>query len=103
MRVDLGETLIEACERLAQAAPAFMIFNELRIEAQPGDTASTLYHRWYSAYFANKAEQQERSRADIRDDISKIVDTHCRVLGDAKMTSLITALVEYVTKGRSNA
>jgi hypothetical protein len=41
-----GERIDLACERLAREAPAFMMFNDTRVEAVPGDTAQAIYDRW---------------------------------------------------------
>lgn len=41
-----GERIDIACRRLAEAAPAFMVFNGTRVEAEPGDTAEVLCERW---------------------------------------------------------
>ena len=42
----VGTHIAVACERLALAAPAWMEFNGVRVEAQLGDTAGDLRARW---------------------------------------------------------
>lgn len=44
-----GERVHVACERLAESAPSFMVFNDTRVEAMPGDTAQAIYTRWLKA------------------------------------------------------
>lgn len=43
-----GTTIDRACERLVKSAPAFMLFNDIRIEADPGDTASDLVAEYHA-------------------------------------------------------
>lgn len=58
MEVECGDVINNACERLASMAPAFMIFNDTRVEAQPGDTAAKLYDDWYAARTKAQAEYE---------------------------------------------
>jgi hypothetical protein len=73
-----GEPVTKAAERLAAAAPAFMEFNGVRVEAMPGATPDELVASWSAkmeakaaAYWespegkALKAEQEDR-RARIQ-------------------------------------
>lgn len=41
-----GEHIGQACERLAKAAPAFMVFNDVTVVASPGQTAAELHAYW---------------------------------------------------------
>jgi hypothetical protein len=41
-----GERIERACDRLAREAPAFMVFNGVRVESRPGETAGDLHARW---------------------------------------------------------
>lgn len=57
-----GDHISRACERLAAAAPAFMMFNEVRIEAQPGSAPGDLV-----AYYHSESEKRaEAYRAKQR-------------------------------------
>jgi hypothetical protein len=51
-----GDHISLACKRLAAEAPAFMTFNNIRIEACPGDTAGDLEAKYQGA-------SEERARA----------------------------------------
>ena len=46
LHVWAGEYIRNACERLARAAPAFMVFNDVRVEATLGDSSAALFLRW---------------------------------------------------------
>src|SRR5260370_844392 len=45
-----------ACAELAAAAPAFMVFNGTRVEAQPGESAADLQRKWSTDYERAAAE-----------------------------------------------
>ena len=69
---ELGEHIGQACERLAKAAPAFMVFNDVTVVASPGQTASDLHAYWnaemdrkrieYEASPKYKRDQEEAAR-----------------------------------------
>lgn len=56
-----GTTIDRACERLVKSAPAFMLFNDIRIEADPGDTPSRGDHR---RVWRRRHEHAGRERVD---------------------------------------
>lgn len=57
-----GEHIEKACAKLAREAPAFMVFNGVRVEAKLGDTAGDLQARW-SEGMDLAAKEYERKRA----------------------------------------
>jgi len=59
--VSPGERIESACRRLADAAPAFMVFNGVRIHAARGETASQIHQRWQSKMHA-LAEADRKKR-----------------------------------------
>lgn len=68
-----GEFIGDATKRLVEAAPAFMVFNGTRVEAQPGDTAGDVYQRWGEArekaqreYEATDEYKEQKRQAEIR-------------------------------------
>jgi len=56
-----GEHIDKACEKLVRAAPAFMVFNGVRVEAKVGDTAGDLHARW-SEDMRLASEEHQRKR-----------------------------------------
>lgn len=60
IQVSWGDDIGRACARLAAAAPAFMVFNDVRVEASVGDTAADLQVRW-SAEMDRKRREYEAS------------------------------------------
>jgi len=59
MKLLPGENISDACANLAKQAPAWMNFNDTRVEAKPGDTAGDIYQRWD----AERTRKQEEYRA----------------------------------------
>jgi hypothetical protein len=49
VEVEAGERIDAACRRLSARAPAFMVFNDTRVEAALGDTSESLFRRWTAA------------------------------------------------------
>lgn len=102
MNVRPGETLAEACKKLANCAPAFMVFNGLRVDAQIGDSAETLYGRYNEAWERRHEEhlktkdvelQIGRRYADMLEEIRKAwqfptIDKVVETLVDAAHTRL---------------
>ena len=43
-----GHEIGEACRELVAMAPAFMIFNDVRVEARPGDTVGSIKDQFYA-------------------------------------------------------
>jgi len=79
IKVGAGEHIYKACERLAANAPAFMVFNDVRIEARGGETSADLHAVWqaesdrrHAEYIASdeykkrQAENERRDREDAR-------------------------------------
>lgn len=62
LEVMAGENISRACEALAKAAPAFMVFNGTRVEAAAGDTPETLFRVWQADRAARVAESTVRCR-----------------------------------------
>lgn len=58
----IGTHIVDACKRLAQEAPAFMVFNGVRVESKPGDSAGDLHARWQEA-FERQCEEERAKRA----------------------------------------
>ena len=58
VQVSPGENIARACERLAAEAPAFMVFNDIRVEAAPGEAASDLCGRWSAEMDRRRAEYE---------------------------------------------
>ena len=63
MQVGAGDHIARACERLANEAPAWMEFNGVRVEAQPGDTAGDLHARWSAGMDRAREEHEAKRRA----------------------------------------
>ncbi len=42
-----GENIRSFCKRLEKAAPAFAVFNDLKITANVGDTAEDLFNQYH--------------------------------------------------------
>ena len=62
LEVMCGDRIENACERLARVeAPAFMVFNDVRVEARVGETAGDLHARW-SAEMDAAREVYDRKR-----------------------------------------
>ncbi len=71
IEVHAGERIDLALGRLVAEAPAFMVFNDTRVEAAPGETVQTVYERWCSrrpepksptAIAIEKIREDERQR-----------------------------------------
>jgi hypothetical protein len=62
MHVDAGRNIGWACEQLARAAPAFMIFNDIRVEAHGGETPSELCEQWNASAQRLRAQLDEAAR-----------------------------------------
>jgi hypothetical protein len=60
IEVGCGDHVARACERLVKEAPAFMVFNDVRVEARPGDSAADLHGRW-TAEMDRKRREYEAS------------------------------------------
>ena len=57
----VGEHIERACERLVREAPAFMIFNGVRVESKVGDTADDLHAKWLeNMRLASEENQRKR-------------------------------------------
>ena len=56
-----GEHIDKACEKLVRAAPSFMMFNGVRVEAKVGDTAGDLHAKW-SEDMRLASEEHQRKR-----------------------------------------
>ena len=63
INVPAGDSIDRACERLANAAPAFMVFNDTRVEASQGEPVETLFRRW-ARQRAGNGEPVQRSAVD---------------------------------------
>jgi hypothetical protein len=57
----VGTTVRQACEQLARAAPAFMVFNGARVESAVGDTPGDLQAKW-RAEMDRAIEKRTRER-----------------------------------------
>lgn len=62
LRVGPGDNISDACQRLVKAAPAFMIFNTIRIEADPGDTPGDLVAEYRSKIDELYAESEKQRK-----------------------------------------
>ena len=58
-----GDHIRYACTKLAAMAPAFMMFNDIRVEAQPGDTVAVLEARYDAAMAAVRAKREADEKA----------------------------------------
>lgn len=58
-----GTHINDACERLVKNAPAFMVFNDVRLEAVPGVTAGDLVARYHAEMDRLRAEHEEKRKA----------------------------------------
>jgi hypothetical protein len=58
-----GDHISRACERLAANAPAFMMFNEIRIEAREGETAGDLAGKYHVESDKRAKEYEAERRA----------------------------------------
>ena len=66
-----GDRIDKACERLAREAPAFMVFNEVRVEAAVGDSAADLQGRWQAGMDRAREEYQRKRAAYEQTDAGK--------------------------------
>lgn len=72
MEAHAGDHIARACERLAKSAPAFMLFNDIRIEAQAGATAGDLVARYQAESARRSAEYEAKRRAyDATDEVQR--------------------------------
>jgi hypothetical protein len=58
-----GEHIDRACERLVAMAPAFMVFNDIRVEAKRGDAAGDLKARWQRSMEEARVEAEKKRAA----------------------------------------
>ena len=58
-----GDSIEHACAALVAMAPAFMLFNDTRVEAQPGDTAGDVHARWDAGMAAAQTVRDAKQRA----------------------------------------
>lgn len=70
VKTEWGECISQACERLQRAAPAFMVFNDVRVEAAPGDTAGDLQGRWTAEMDRRRREYEASDR--YKDDQAEV-------------------------------
>lgn len=61
IEVSAGENIERACDRLVAAAPAFMVFNGVRVVARSGDSRSSLLAAWKKG-MDKMCEESERKR-----------------------------------------
>jgi len=73
MHVDAGERIDRACERLAREAPAFMVFNDIRVDARGGESPGDLHGAWLAESDRRRAEyeasdlyKQRKAEAEVR-------------------------------------
>lgn len=62
LQVSPGDDITDACKRLAKAAPAFMIFNTIRVEADPGDAPGDLVAQYRSKMDTLQAESEKQRK-----------------------------------------
>lgn len=62
IKVFAGDEITKACERLAREAPAFAVFNEVRVEAKPGDSAGVLVARYHAEMDRKRADSERKRR-----------------------------------------
>lgn len=72
IEVGCGEEIGRACERLARAAPAFMVFNGVRVEAPPGAAAADLHARWSADMDRRRQEYEASDEHKRREAESKV-------------------------------
>jgi hypothetical protein len=58
-----GVHITKACERLAREAPAFMVFNGVRVEAKVGDSPDYLHGLWAAGMKAASEKYEAERRA----------------------------------------
>jgi hypothetical protein len=63
MEVAAGQNITRACELLIQQAPAFMIFNGVRVEARGGETRGDLLEAWSEGCVRLRAQLDEQMQA----------------------------------------
>jgi hypothetical protein len=61
IEIAIGIDITEACRRLAEAAPAYMDFNGIRVEAKGGETAADLQAA-FEAEMDRLSEESARKR-----------------------------------------
>lgn len=71
--IEPGEHISHACKQLAKAAPAFMVFNDIRVEAAEGESAETLFSRW-NAESIRRSEEHEASEARKQHDQEMVIN-----------------------------
>lgn len=57
IEVEAGEWIGSAVRRLVASAPAFCVFNNVRLEARPGESADDVWRQWTAAMRAREAAQ----------------------------------------------
>ncbi len=62
MKVYAGENITKACQKLVAAAPAWMEFNGVRVEARGGETPGDLEAAWRRGMDAASAEHDRKRR-----------------------------------------
>ena len=72
MKPEPGERIDLACDRLRALAPAFMVFNGIRVEAQPGDTVGVLCERWNEACDARQREYEATKDQAAKDHAARV-------------------------------
>lgn len=112
IEVPAGDTIHRACTRLAAAAPAFMVFNDTRVEATPGETPEELCRRWVKARepsspydtidglvreknrLAERVDKLEGALRDIRERATWDEDVHDREAIEEDMTNALIAIFD---------
>lgn len=66
-----GDYIGNVCAQLAKEAPAFAVFNDIRVEANPGETAGDIQAKWQTAYerrhreyIQSAAYKEQQARAE---------------------------------------
>jgi ribosomal protein S21 len=62
IKVSAGDHITRACARLVKEAPAFMVFNDVRVEAKIGDTAGDLESAFQSGMKRAGIESERKQR-----------------------------------------
>lgn len=70
--VDAGERIDMAVKKLAAAAPAFMVFNGIRVEALAGEAPAELFAKW-SVACEQRAAAQVRKRTDRLEEATSLL------------------------------
>lgn len=61
-RPEPGEHVERAAKRLLADGGTFMVFNDIRVEVEPGDTCGKLVARWQAVWVARREEQRRLER-----------------------------------------